>query len=69
MLYFNTIISFQDQPPTYEVLEPLDEDNKTIVPIVVRDNEGSSQFVANKRPHVPQGMDYVQNAIGKVDNF
>lgn len=53
----------------YEVLERLDKDSKTIIPIVVLDNEGSSQFVANKRPHVPQGMDYVQNAIGKVDNF
>ena len=50
-------------------VKPLDKDSKTIAPIVVHDNEGSSQFVVNEHPHVPKGMDYDQNAIGKVDNF
>ena len=38
------------------------------MPITVHDNDGKSQIVMIKTPHVPhvpQGMDYVDKTIGK----
>ena len=34
---------------------------------MVQNNEGNSQFV-NISPQRPQGMDYVHNTIGKINN-
>ena len=34
---------------------------------MVQNNEGNSQFV-NISPQRPQGINYVHNAIGKMDN-
>ena len=35
---------------------------------MVQNNEGNSQFVVNVSSQRPQGIDRVDNAIGKIDN-
>ena len=35
--------------------------------IAAQDDDGRSQLVVNVSPQRPQGMDYFQNTIGKVD--
>ena len=60
-------MSFQDQHQTCQEFNSFDNTYKTTMSdsITVEENEVTSQTLRNECPHVLEGMDRVQNAIGK----